>query len=112
MTILMTEEAWMSSPLSIARHYGGVNIKGIEYSIVDKRGHTLLECSLEAEKAGRDKAIMPGEPADLLRNDFIKFYRKLGRDTFISILEKNRCEDEKALKKIYREACAACNKKQ
>lgn len=112
MTILMTEEAWMSSPLSIARHYGGIKIDGVEYSIVDKRGHTLFECSIEAEKAGKDKAIMPGEPADLVRQDFIKFYKQLGRDTFVSILKKNRCEDEKALKKIYREACAACNKKQ
>jgi hypothetical protein len=42
MTILMTEEAWMSSPLSIARHYGGIKIDGVEYSIVDKRGHTTF----------------------------------------------------------------------
>jgi hypothetical protein len=31
-----------------------------------KGGILLFECSIEAEKAGRGKAIMPGEPADLV----------------------------------------------
>lgn len=38
---------------------------------------------------GREKAIEPGEPCDLVRNDFIPVYRKMGRDAFIRMLEEN-----------------------
>lgn len=53
----MTEEYWASSPFSIARYYGGISIGGVEYIIVNKEGKDIFECSEEAEKAGREKAI-------------------------------------------------------
>lgn len=87
--ILLTEEAWRSSQLSIARFYGSINFNGCKYIIVDKKGRDLFECSAEAVRAGRDKAIEPGEPADLIREEFKSIYKKLGRDAFIKVLEEH-----------------------
>ncbi len=99
--ILMVEDVWRNSQLSIARHYGGIRCNGIEFLIVNKEGKDLLECSAEAEKAGRDKAIEPGEPADLVRADFIPYYKKLGRDRFIKVLEENPNVTVEKLKSKY-----------
>lgn len=87
--IVMAEKAWANSPLSIARYYGRVKYNGHEYVIVDKRGHDIFECSAEAEKEGRKKAIEPGEPADLCRTDFVPIYRKLGREEFLRFLKES-----------------------
>lgn len=87
--ILFTEECWANSMLSIARYYGAINYNGYRYIIVDKLGRDLLECSAIAEKEGREKAIEPGEPADLIREDFKRLYRKYGRDRFIEALKNN-----------------------
>lgn len=85
----MAESFWANSQLSIARYFGRIQLNGHEFVIVDKRGHDIFECSLEAEKAGRKKAIEPGEPADLCRMDFVPIYRKLGRDKFLEFLKSN-----------------------
>ena len=87
--IVMTEEYWANSMLSIARYFGKIVVDGHEYVIVDKRGHDILECSIEAEKAGREKAIEPGEPCDLCRVDFVPIYRKLGREQFLKFIQEN-----------------------
>lgn len=87
--IVMTESYWANSQLSIARYYGSVKLNGHTFVIVDKRGHDIFECSEEAEKAGRAKAIEPGEPADLCRTDFVPIYRKLGRDQFLKFIQEN-----------------------
>lgn len=79
----MTEEYWASSLYSIARYYGGIKIRGVEYVIVNKEGKDIFECSEEAEKAGREKAIEPGEPADLIDKRYQPIYRKVGREKFI-----------------------------
>lgn len=100
----MTEEYWASSQFSIARHYGRVKIDGYEYIIVNKEGKDIYQCSLEAWKAGRDKAIEPGEPADLVRRDFVPFYRKLGRDKFFSVLRENPAANDNELKEYYKAA--------
>lgn len=103
--ILMTEEFWAGSMFSVARYYGGINIGGKQYIIVNKEGKDLFECSHEADLAGREKAIEPGEPADLIRQDFQEYYRKLGRDKFIDILKDNNNIGEELLKQKYEEAC-------
>lgn len=87
--IVMAEEYWANSMLSIARYYGKIVVDGHEYVVVDKRGHDIFECSREAQKDGREKAIEPGEPADLCRTDFVKIYRQLGREQFLRFLEEN-----------------------
>lgn len=87
--IVITESYWANSPLSIVRYTGRIGKDGSVYVIVDKRGHDIFECSREAEKAGREKAIEPGEPCDLCRTDFVPIYRKLGRERFLEFLEQN-----------------------
>lgn len=82
----MTEEYWANTQFSVARYYGRIKISGETYIIVDKRGHDVFECSFEAAKAGRTHAIEPGEPADLLMEQYVPVYRKLGRDKFIAWL--------------------------
>ena len=86
--ILMTEEFWANSLFSIARYYGRIKAFGYEYWIVDKNGIDVFELSDLAEKEGREKAISPGEPCDLVRKDFMKHYRKLGRERFLEILKE------------------------
>lgn len=81
--IVMTEEYWANSPFSVARYYGGIKVQGVDYIIVNKEGKDIYECSAEAEKAGREKAIEPGEPCDLVDRRYVPMYRKLGRDKFI-----------------------------
>lgn len=87
--IVMTENYWANSMLSIARYYGKIAVDGFYYVIVDKRGHDIFECSIEAEKAGRENAIEPGEPCDLCRVDFVPIYRKLGREQFLKFIQEN-----------------------
>lgn len=86
-TILMTEEYWANSQFSIARYTGAINLDGHRFVIVDKTGKDIFELSAIAEKEGREKAIEPGEPCDLIRTDFIPLYKKYGRDKFIEVLK-------------------------
>ena len=92
--LVICEETWTNCHLSIARHYGGVNYRDHEYLIVDKHGRDLWECTAIAEKEGREKAIEPGEPADLCRRDFIPTYRKLGRDRVFELIREGKTEKE------------------
>lgn len=101
--ILMTEEYWANSQFSIARYYGGIQAFGVQYKIVNKDGKDLFECSIEAEKAGREKAIEPGEPADLVWVKFIPYYRAIGRDKFLEVLKQNETTPEADLEKIYQD---------
>lgn len=83
----MTEEFWANSQLSLSRYYGRIKFDGHEYIIVDKRGRDIFACSMEAERLGREKAIEPGEPADLCRVDFVPLYKKMGRDAFLQFIK-------------------------
>lgn len=91
--ILMEEEFWRNSQFSIARFYGAINVKigneNIEYIIVNKEGKDIFECSAEAEKAGREKAIDPGEPVDLVDRRYVPVYRKIGREAFIKLITEH-----------------------
>ena len=98
--LLMTEEFWSNSQLSIVRYYGEIVFAGRKYIIVDKHGRDIYECSAIAERECRDKAIEPGEPADLILSTLRFAYRKLGRDRIISLIKEGKTEDEiKALAK-------------
>lgn len=92
--LLMTEEYWMNTQLSIARYYGGINFDGRKYIILDKHGRDLWECSMIAEREGREKAIEPGEPADLVLETLQFAYRKLGRERIIELIEQGKTEKE------------------
>ena len=90
----MEEEYWMNTQLSIVKHYGEVKVKigseTIHYIIVNKEGKDIFECSLEAEKAGRAKAIEPGEPVDLIDSRYVHAYRMMGRDAFIKMIQEHQ----------------------
>lgn len=87
--IVIAESYWANSQLSIARYTGKITLDGHQFVIVDKRGHDIYECSVEAQRARRQKAIEPGEPADLCRTDFVPIYRELGREKFLQFLTEN-----------------------
>lgn len=93
MTIIMTEEYWANSQLSVARYYGEIKINGKIYKIVNKQGATIFELSDPNSPYyvgdGAKKAIEPGEPADLVMEEWIPIYKRLGRDRFIEIVKKN-----------------------
>ena len=92
--LIMTEEFWVNSQLSVARYYGGITFQGREYIIVDKLGRDLWECSAIAAREGRQKAIEPGEPADLCLKSLLPAYRKLGRDRIIALIKEGKTEKE------------------
>lgn len=87
--LAMAKEFWENSQLSIARYYGRIRLGNWEYVICNKDGKDISACSLEAEKAGRTKAIEPGEPADLVRFDVLPIYHKLGRAGFLQFCKDN-----------------------
>lgn len=91
--ILIEEDYWRNSQFSIAKYYGRINVniggETIEYVIVNKEGKDIFECSAEAEKEGREKAIEPGEPVDLIDRRYIPVYRKMGREAFIKMIKRH-----------------------
>lgn len=100
--ILMEEGYWANSQLSVARYFGGLQFNGKEYKIVNKDGITVEELSNPQSKnyVGNGKyAIPPGEPADLVMDEWIPVYRKLGRDKFVRLL-KYKVSLKTALKMI------------
>lgn len=100
--IIMTEEYWASSHLSVARYYGGIKLNGGEYKIVNKDGITLEELSDPRSKhyVKEGKAIHAGEPADLVLMQWIPIYRKLGREKTIELVKRGLSlkEAEKIMK--------------
>ena len=105
--ICMAEEYWADSYFSVARYYGGIQMNQYSYKIVNKEGITIFELSdPESEHYvgdGDTQAIPPGEPADLVREDFIPYYKALGRDAFIKVLEENQRKPDTEIKNIYEE---------
>ena len=87
--ILMTEDYWANSQFSVVRYTGGMQWNGVRYVICNKEGKDIFQCSHEAEKAGRDKAIEPGEPCDLIDECYLPVYRKLGREKFIELIKEH-----------------------
>lgn len=108
--LLMTEDYWMNTYLSIARHYGGIMLEGREYIIVDKLGRDLWECSAIAAREGRQKAIEPGEPADLILKSLKTAYSKLGRDRIIRLIGEGKTE--KGIKDIAKQEKKLDNEQQ
>ena len=99
----MTEEYWANSQFSIARYYGQIHVNGDVYFIVNKDGLDVFALSAMAEKSGKEKAIEPGEPCDLVRMDFIKYYKELKRDRFIAILKEHPYASAEELRTIMEE---------
>ena len=88
--ILMTEDYWANSQFSVVRYTGRMKWGDITYIICNKEGKDIFQCSIEAEKEGREKAIEPGEPCDLIDERYLPVYRKLGREKFIELIKENQ----------------------
>lgn len=88
----MAEACWMNTHLSIARYYGGVTYNKKPYSIVNKDGITLLELSdpESPHYVKEGKAIPPGEPADLIQNEWIPVYKALGRKKTFELAQSGK----------------------
>ena len=99
----MTEEYWANTQLSPVRHFGSIVYNNCRYVIVNKEGKDIFECSEEADRTGRKYAIEPGEPCDLCHEDFVKTYRRLGRERFLAVLKEHPQATDKELKKIFKE---------
>lgn len=100
MPICMAEQYWAYSQFSIARYYGKINFNGYVYFIVNKDGIDVFALSAMAAKSGKEKAIEPGEPCDLVRIDFVKYYRKLKRDKFLSVLKEHPTASAEDMKRV------------
>lgn len=85
--LLMTEEYWANSQLSVARYSGGIRMNGADYIIVDEQGRDIYECSAIATREGRSHAIDPGAPADLIWRNLQPHYRTIGRDRILTMLK-------------------------
>lgn len=97
-SILLTKEAWMNSYFSVAKFSGGITVTGDggkerEFFVVNKEGKTLMQVGIPA-----------GEPADLVDNEFIPLYKKLGREKFIEIVKDNPLLSREELKNVLSEA--------
>lgn len=97
--IIMAEDYWMNTQLSVARFYGGINFNKKEYSIVNKDGITLRELSDPSSPhyVTEGMAIPPGEPADLIQNAWIPVYKALGRKKTIELVESGKTLGEALL---------------
>ena len=88
--ILMEESFWANSQFSLARYNGeimvNIDCERIRYVVVNKEGKGIFKLSMEAEKAGRQNAIEPGDPADLVDSRYIPAYRMMGREAFIRMI--------------------------
>ena len=92
-TILFTKESWLRSQLSVAKYSGGIDISDEEngtrhFLVVDGKGQPY------------QGKLIPSAPADLVDKEFLPFYRKLGRDKFISIVSMEPLASRKGLKQI------------
>lgn len=97
--IIMTEEYWRNSPLSVARFYGGINFNMKRYSIVNKDGITLRELSDPSSPhyVTEGMAIPPGESTDLILDTWIPVYKALGRKKTFEIVESGKTLGEALL---------------
>ena len=92
-TIVIAKEAWLCSQLSIAKYSGGIDISDEEngtrhFLVVDRKGQPY------------QGKLIPSAPADLVDKEFLPFYRKLGRDKFISIVSMESLASRNGLKQI------------
>lgn len=97
--VIMEESYWMNTYLSIARYYGGIVFRRKEYFIVNKDGIKLLELSDpdSPHYVKEGMAIPPGEPADLVQNEWIPVYKALGRKKTFDLVQSGKTLGEALL---------------
>lgn len=97
--IAMAEDYWANSYFSVARYTGRISFDGADYIIVNKSGSTIFELSDPDSKyyvGDGNMAIPPGEPCDLVQEEWVPIYKKLGRDKFIELIKQDGITLKKA----------------
>lgn len=89
--LLITEDYWANSQLSVVRYTGAIRFQGHEYWIVNKYGVDVFELSAK-QTDDNEKAIPPGEPCDLVLRTLIPTYKALGRERFLEACKANFTE--------------------
>ncbi len=69
---------WNNTPLSAAKYYGGVKLKGHQFLIV-------------------------GADNDLVRADFVAIYKRVGRAKFLEVIADNYQTSPTELKEIFKQ---------
>lgn len=103
--IIITEEVWRNSHLSIVGRCGQVTFNNRLYKVCNKEGITVFELSDPRSRhyvGEGEMAIQPGQPCDLVRADWIPVYRALGRDKTIELVKAGT--DIKEARRIAKEA--------
>ena len=99
---IITEEYWANSQLSVVRYIGSIRLNNCVYTVVNKEGITVFELSDPKSKYNVEgqMIIQPGEPCDLVMNEWIPIYRYLGREKTIELIKKGiPLEEAKKLNK-------------
>lgn len=91
--ILIAKEYWMNSQLSVAKYTGGV-------TVTDKDGTHRRYVVVNSKGSTDWTHLDASEPADLIDADFIEYYKKLGRDKMIVLLDFNKLLSHSSLKDL------------
>lgn len=85
--ICISKEYWMNSQLSTARYFGGFT-------------------------SGVNTWLLMPQSFDMVRIDFVKYYRILGRDKFIAVLKEHPQATDNELTDIYKKELKPIKKEQ
>jgi hypothetical protein len=96
--VIFAKEFWLYSQLSVAKYAGGIDISEPgdgkhHFLIVDEKGQPFS-----------GNVYQKNTPADLVDENFIPLYKKLGRVLFLAIIQANPQASRKELKEILTEA--------
>ncbi len=94
--ILIAKEYWMNSQLSVAKYSGGV-------TVTDKDGKHRMYVVVNSKGSTDWTHLDASEPADLIDTDFIEYYKKLGRDKMIVLLDSNKVLSRSSLKELLKQ---------
>jgi len=107
--LIIPENHWANSQLSIARFCGRISINKELYVIVNKEGIDVYELSNPDSKhfVGEGNWIIPpGEPCDLCHEKVVPLYKLYHRDKVLQAAKavKNRLERFNEFRKILKHA--------
>lgn len=96
--VIFAKGFWLYSQLSVAKYAGGIDISEPgddkrHFLIVDEKGQPFS-----------GNVYQKNTPADLVDENFIPLYKKLGRVLFLAIIQANPQASRKELKEILTEA--------
>ncbi len=104
----MSEKQWKETTLCIAKYYGETRYNGELYTIMRKDGKDYFEAAAEAASDGRSIPIEEGEPRDLVREDFVPFYKRFKRERFWGVIMSNPGKTDEEYFEIFKKLMVTC----